>query len=126
MTNWFNEEHATFGDRLEKARQAIGQSQEDLAQKLGVKLTTFRNWEDDRSEPRGNRMQMLAGMLNVSLVWLMTGEGAGVASEEDIDGNEQRPAILIAAREMRAIKNDLLKLHDRLARAEARLLKLAN
>ena len=65
MTNWFNEEHATFGDRLEKARQAIGQSQEDLAQKLGVKLTTFRNWEDDRSEPRGNRMQMLAGMLNV-------------------------------------------------------------
>ena len=123
MTNWFNEEHATFGDRLEKARQAIGQSQEDLAQKLGVKLTTFRNWEDDRSEPRGNRMQMLAGMLNVSLVWLMTGE---VASEEDIDGNEHRPAILIAAREMRAIKNDLLKLHDRLARAETRLLKLTN
>ena len=37
MANWFNEEHATFGDRLEKARQAIGQSQEDLAQKLGGK-----------------------------------------------------------------------------------------
>ena len=44
-----------------------------LARRLGVKLATVRNWEDDRSEPRANRLQMLSGLLNVSFIWLMTG-----------------------------------------------------
>ncbi len=30
------------------------------------------------AEPRGNRLQMLAGMLNVSLTWLITAEGDGL------------------------------------------------
>ena len=38
---------------------------------------TLRNWEEDRAEPRANRLQMLAGMLDVSLVWLISGLGRG-------------------------------------------------
>ncbi|MFB0994450.1 MAG: transcriptional regulator, partial [Paracoccaceae bacterium] len=59
-----------------------------------------------------------------SLVWLMTGEGSG-GSTTEADASEHKSDILTAAREMRAIKNDILKLHDRLMRAEGRLLKLA-
>lgn len=75
---WFSADVATFGDRLAGAREAAGLGQEDLAQRLGVRLTTVQAWEEDLAEPRGNRLQMLAGMLNVSLKWLLTAEGDGL------------------------------------------------
>ncbi|WP_430465035.1 helix-turn-helix domain-containing protein [Tabrizicola sp.] len=77
---WFSDDVATLGDRLEAARNAAGLTQRQLAQRLGVRDTTVAAWEADRQEPRGNRMQMIAGMLNVSLMWLMTGEGDGIDS----------------------------------------------
>lgn len=77
---WFAADVATFGDRLAGAREAAGLTQAQLAQRLGVRLTTLQNWEDDLAEPRGNRLQMLAGMLNVSLSWLLTAEGDGLAA----------------------------------------------
>ncbi|MCF8485488.1 MAG: helix-turn-helix domain-containing protein [Rhodobacteraceae bacterium] len=76
--DWFSGEVATFGDRLAGAREASGMSAEDLARRLGVRVTTLRQWEEDFSEPRANRLQMLAGMLNVSIRWLLTGEGDGL------------------------------------------------
>lgn len=82
-TRWFAAEVATFGDRLAGAREAAGLTQEQLAQRLGVRLTTLQNWEDDLAEPRGNRLQMLAGMLNVSLAWLIAAEGDGLAAPAD-------------------------------------------
>lgn len=75
---WYSEDVATFGDRLEAARTAAGLTQDELARRLGVRDTTVRAWEADKVEPRANRLQMLAGMLNVSLRWLLTGEGDGV------------------------------------------------
>lgn len=75
---WFAADVATFGDRLTGARETAGLSQEELAQRLGVRLTTLQAWEEDLAEPRGNRLQMLAGMLNVSLRWLLTAEGDGL------------------------------------------------
>ncbi|THD82197.1 helix-turn-helix domain-containing protein [Aliigemmobacter aestuarii] len=76
--SWFSEKTATFGDRLAGAREAQGLSQEGLARRLGVKLKTIQAWEDDMSEPRANRLQMMAGLLNVSIRWLLTGEGEGL------------------------------------------------
>jgi HTH-type transcriptional regulator, cell division transcriptional repressor len=83
VTDWYGEEQATLGDRIAAAREAAALSLEDLAQRLGVRATTVRAWENDRAEPRGNRLQMLAGMLNVPLAWLMTGEGNGLAAPEE-------------------------------------------
>ncbi|GHC09585.1 MULTISPECIES: helix-turn-helix transcriptional regulator [Gemmobacter] len=74
---WFSEETATFGDRVTGAREGAGMTQDELAKRLGVKLKTVQAWENDMLEPRANRLQMMAGMLNVSLVWLLTGEGEG-------------------------------------------------
>ncbi|MEO0702870.1 MAG: helix-turn-helix transcriptional regulator [Pseudomonadota bacterium] len=75
---WYSDETATFGDRVAAAREALGLSDEELARKLGVKVKTIRAWEDDLAEPRANKLQMLAGVLNVSFRWLLTGEGVGV------------------------------------------------
>lgn len=76
--DWFGTDVATFGDRLAGAREAAGLTPEQFAKRLGVRLTTVQAWEDDASEPRANRLQMMAGMLNVSIRWLLTGEGEGL------------------------------------------------
>ncbi len=78
QTGWFDAEAATFGDRLAGAREALGLSQTALARNLGVRLKTIQAWEGDLSEPRANHLQMLAGMLNVSIRWFLTGEGEGL------------------------------------------------
>ena len=46
-----------------------------------MKATTIQAWESDRSQPRANRLAMLAGVLNVSLSWLLHGVGVSPADE---------------------------------------------
>ena len=70
--DWYSDDAATFGDRLAAARENAGLSQKGLAEKLGVSHKIVRAWEDDMKEPRANRLQMLSGMLNVSLTWLLS------------------------------------------------------
>jgi len=97
---WFSEATATFGDRLAGAREASGMSQKDLARRLGVRLKTLQAWENDMTDPRANRLQMVAGMLNVSLRWLLTGEGDGLEepSAKGVLGNDARGALSDLAR----------------------------
>jgi len=117
--DWFGPDAATFGDRLAGAREVAGMTQAELAKRLGVRLTTLQAWEDDQSDPRANRLQMLTGLLNVSLTWLLAGTGEGPdepATEVEVDADID--ALLF---EMRSIKTDLAKAGDRLARLEKRL-----
>ena len=101
-TNWYSEANATFGDRLAAARDAAGMNQAELAKRLGVKVKTLRGWENDLAEPRANRLQMLAGLLNVSIVWLLTGEGDGVdAPVEAADPNSDSRNLLLEIRQLR-------------------------
>ena len=76
--DWYGPEAATFGDRVAAAREQAGMTQAALAKRLGVRLATLKSWEDDHSEPRANRLSMLAGLLNVSMRWLISGEGEGI------------------------------------------------
>ena len=76
--NWYSAESATFGDRLADAREVVGLTQADFARRIGVAQRTIQAWEEDRSEPRAKRLQMMSGMLNVSIRWLLTGEGEGL------------------------------------------------
>ncbi len=71
----------TIGGRLSRAREAAGLSPAQLARRIGVKTSTLTAWESDRSEPRANKLTMLAGVLNVSLSWMLYGVGS--APEED-------------------------------------------
>jgi len=64
----------TMGSRIEQSRVEQGFSTRQLATRLGVKPVTIENWERDRSEPRSNKLLMLAGMLNVPVLWLLQGE----------------------------------------------------
>jgi len=117
--DWFSGDHATFGDRLTAARDAQGLSQAQLARRLGVKLKTVQGWENDSSEPRANKLQMVAGLLNVSIRWLLTGEGDGVpepASSEELAEGAQ--ALLNDVQQMRA---QMTQLATRMGKAEKQL-----
>ncbi|GMG82720.1 helix-turn-helix transcriptional regulator [Paralimibaculum aggregatum] len=120
----FSESAATLGDRLALAREQQGLSQAQLARRLGLRVQTVRNWENDRSEPRANKLQMVAGILNVSMVWLLTGAGAGAPTAEV--ANDESPLELAEAlseiRDLRLLQNQVI---DRLARLEKRLRLLA-
>ena len=116
--DWYGPDAATFGDRVVGAREKSGMTQVELSRRLGIKLTTLRGWEEDRSEPRANKLQMLTGMLNVSLSWLLSGEGIGPEEPSTVPLSDDTQAILI---EMRAIKTDMTRTADRLGRLEKRL-----
>ncbi|MEM6637083.1 MAG: helix-turn-helix transcriptional regulator [Pseudomonadota bacterium] len=116
---WYSEAAATFGDRVAGAREALGLSQSDLAARIGVKLKTLRSWEDDLAEPRANKLQMLAGILNVSMSWLLTGEGDGLeAPSQDPGGSPQIAEILT---EMRTLKLEIARNGEHLGRLEKKL-----
>ena len=117
--NWYAEEAATFGDRLAGAREANGMTQAQLAKNLGIKFATLKAWEQDLSEPRANRLSMLAGLLNVSIMWLLNGEGEGVEppGEPDVRSQDVNDLFL----ELRSIKTQLKQSSDRLGALEKRL-----
>jgi transcriptional regulator with XRE-family HTH domain len=117
--DWYSEERATFGDRLSAAREAAELSQKELARRLGVKVKTIAAWENDISEPRANRLQMMAGLLNVSLMWLLNGEGEGVnppGTEAPLPQDARRVLL-----ELRELRGDIDDAAVRLARLEKHL-----
>ncbi|WP_166418102.1 helix-turn-helix domain-containing protein [Cochlodiniinecator piscidefendens] len=115
----FNESVATFGDRLEAARLAKGLTIEGLAEKLAFTPEGVQAWENDETSPRANRIQLLAGLLNVSLVWLISGEGNGTSQVAD---THQRPeGVNDALGEIAQLKETLSGALDKLTKLENRL-----
>lgn len=121
--DWYGPDAATFGDRLAAAREQAGMTQAVLAKRLGVRLATLRNWENDMSEPRANRLSMLAGVLSVSMRWLINGEGEeGVeAPTESAPPGGDISELLV---EMRALRADMLDKAEQMGRLEKRLRRL--
>lgn len=119
--DWYSPDAATFGDRLAAAREATGMTQAQLARRLGVKPSTLRGWEEDVSEPRANRLSMMAGILGVSIMWLLNGEGEGLEAPEiaALDGDAR--AVLSEMRDLRAT---MTRSSERLGRLEKQLRKL--
>jgi len=64
----------TIGDRLRKRREAIGLSQEKLAEKSGVSQVTISKLESNKNT-RTRFVRELAQSIDVSASWLEFGEG---------------------------------------------------
>lgn len=117
--DWYSPDSATFGDRVAAAREQGGMTQAQLARRLGVKASTLRSWENDLSEPRANRLSMMAGLMNVSMMWLLNGEGAGVSNPDD--ETELSTDVNKLLLEMRELREVMATSAEKLARLEKRL-----
>ncbi len=118
--NWYTNENATFGDRLVAAREACQLSSKGLARHLGVATKTVEKWENDLSEPRANKLQMLSGILNVSIPWLLTGEGQQL--EVMPEGSADMMTLLS---EVRSLRSEMVNAAERLAVLEKRMKQAA-
>ncbi|MBL4873260.1 MAG: helix-turn-helix transcriptional regulator [Rhodobacteraceae bacterium] len=115
----FNETVATFGDRLEAAREAKGLTVVGLAEKIGVDERKVEAWENNVDAPRANRIHLLAGLLNVSIAWLISGEGNGTSKVTD---TYERPTVVNdALGEISQLKATLSGALDKLEKLEKRL-----
>lgn len=67
----------TLGGRISLARDARDITIDEAAKILGVQADTWSAWENDRDEPRASRIDLMAGLLQVSVTWLLSGRGSG-------------------------------------------------
>ena len=105
----------SLSERMVEAREASGLSAAQLARRIGVKSATLHAWEAGRSGPRPNVLLRLAGMLNVSPTWLLTGTGV---SPEPAGSDTEITHIRSTVQRLRGL---LLEVTDELERLEDRL-----
>lgn len=70
------------GARIAEARTNAEMSREALGLHLGVRADTISRWERGKSSPRPNHLDRVAGVLGVSLSWLVMGWGEAPSDEE--------------------------------------------
>ena len=107
-----NEEDTTLGGRISMAREATGLSVADVVKRLGVRANTYEAWEADRSEPRANKLVALAGILNVSPPYLLSGLG------------KQPPQSALPERQIIRLKTQVERLEQSLKTATVSLRQL--
>jgi len=117
----------TLGGRITLARENYNLTEQQLSGRLGVMVKTVRNWESDRSEPRGNKLAMLSGVLGVSLGWLVTGENTVEEAPESVEETktlQMKVGQLFALHEQSAaliqeIQSDVENLQEQFERVES-------
>ncbi len=62
------------GARLRAARLALGLTQKDLYEPLGVKPATWNHWESGKRLPDPLVMAKLKDMLGISMDWIYAGD----------------------------------------------------
>lgn len=66
------------GNRLKMARQALGLSQKDLYDALGVGASTWHNWETGKRGPDPFVMVGLTKLHGIMLDWIYVGDTNGL------------------------------------------------
>ena len=105
----------SLGGRIIEAREAAGFSSAQLARRIGVGTPTLSSWEQDRSEPRANKLVTLAGMLNVNFSWLLTGDGPSpVSSDRETELAHIKTSLELLKGQSEAIAEQIDRLVERI------------
>lgn len=83
----------SLGERIHQLRSALGLSQGDLADQLGVSRQSVSKWETDSATPDLEKLIKLSDMFDISLDELVRGDSAATSSPSDPP--EASPAIII-------------------------------
>ncbi|MEM7140982.1 MAG: helix-turn-helix transcriptional regulator [Actinomycetota bacterium] len=98
---------AGIGLRIAEARDSAGLTQGQLGEHLGVLEDTVQDWETGRLAARSNMLARIAGVLGVSLSWLVIGHGVAPTDDEDPRVRELRETVLDVRAQLAALSQDL-------------------
>ena len=118
-----DEPESTLGERICNARQEAGLSLSLASHLAGVKATTLRDWERDRSEPRVNKLVALAGIFGVSPTHLLAEEGNSNNPVVVTKGRHEKVMALVKA-EIADIEKQQIVLTQRLGEVSKLLKKV--
>lgn len=62
-------------DRIKLMRKKLGITQQEMADRIGIKRNTVANYETGRNEPIDAVVSLICREFGVNEVWLRTGEG---------------------------------------------------
>lgn len=62
-------------DRIRKLRRMLDLTQQEFADKIGMKRNTVANYETGRNEPSASVISLICRVFNVNEEWIRTGEG---------------------------------------------------
>jgi len=85
-------ENKESAERLKYFRRAIGLSQEKFSKELGVSKPAYVRYETGNREIPSRMMKMMFEKFNLSIGWLLFGEG-GMFSPEDAESRHIPPGI---------------------------------
>jgi transcriptional regulator with XRE-family HTH domain len=74
-----------FGRRLRKARESLGLSQPELAERAGVTAAEIGAWEDGLSKADRHERELLADACEVTVAWLV-----GLTDDHELPNSEPR------------------------------------
>ena len=113
----------TLGGRLYSSRQNAGMSLNLAARLLGVKSSTLKSWESDRSEPRVNKLVGLAGLLGVSPTHFLAEEGHNGEDGSAVKGRRGK-LVEMLKEEMFRVHIQQKQLNERLRKIDGLIQKL--
>ena len=114
---------STLGERIHNARQEAGITLDLASHLAGVKASTLRDWERDRSEPRVNKLVALAGIFGVSPTHLLAEEGNSNNPAVVTKGRHEKVMALLKA-EIADIEQQQIALTQRLGEVSKLLKKV--
>jgi transcriptional regulator with XRE-family HTH domain len=114
---------STLGERIHNARKEAGLTLNLASHLAGVKASTLRDWERDRSEPRVNKLVALAGIFGVSPTHLLAEEGNSNNPVVVTKGRHEKVMALLKA-EIADIEQQQIALTQRLGEVSKLLKKV--
>ena len=114
---------STLGERFHNARQEAGLTLNLASHLAGVKASTLRDWERDRSEPRVNKLVALAGIFGVSPTHLLAEESNSNNPTIMTKGRHEKVMALLKA-EIADIEQQQIALTQRLGEVSQLLKKV--
>ena len=75
-------EETKIGRRLKELRKTLGLTQQEIADKLGIKRNSFANYEIGRNTPLDTIIKSICREYHVREDWLRTGEGNMFSSDD--------------------------------------------
>ena len=74
-----------MNERIRKLRKALDLTQQEFADRIGMKRNTIASYEINRNGPSNSVISLICKTYNVSETWLRTGEGEMFVQQNEAD-----------------------------------------